>query len=105
MGKRACVEEEGEEELLKQYETAELPDALPTNPNGVLARKEVSISPLFPAEDREIAAEVVRSHGGNSQPKERGLEYKCRGVHYTKYWFPPSLPSLPSPSRYSRFSI
>jgi len=40
----------------------------------VLARKEVSISPLFPAEDREIAAEVVRSHGGNSQPKERGLE-------------------------------
>ena len=64
--KRVCVEvEEGEEELMREYAAAELPDAPPTNPGGVLAGVEVSVSPLFLVEDRGIAAEVVRSHGGN----------------------------------------
>lgn len=64
--KRVCVEvEEGEEELMREYAAAELPDALPTNPGGVLAGVEVSVSPLFLVEDRGIAAEVVCSHGGN----------------------------------------
>ena len=65
---------------MKQYETAELPDALPTNPARVMAGKEVSISPLFPAEDREIAAEVVRSHGGNSQPRTGVQLCACSGT-------------------------
>jgi len=64
--KRVCVEvEEGEEDLMRQYAAAELPDAPPTNPRGVLAGVEVSVSPLFLVEDQGIAAEVVRSHGGN----------------------------------------
>ena len=64
--KRVCVEvEEGEEDLMRQYAAAELPDAPPTNPRGVLAGVEVSVSPLFLVEDQGIAAQVVRSHGGN----------------------------------------
>ena len=50
---------------MRQYAAAELPDAPPTNPRGVLAGVEVSVSPLFLVEDQGIAAEVVRSHGGN----------------------------------------
>ena len=59
-----------EDDLMMQYHTAEFPsspgtsnDGPPTG-DGVLDGKEVSVSRLFSEEDRRIATQVIRTHGG-----------------------------------------
>lgn len=67
--KRTRVKEEameGEEDLLTQYQTAELPDPPPPAQTGVLSGQTVSVSGHFSPSDQQVACKVIRTHGGRS---------------------------------------
>ncbi len=55
---------EGEEDLLEQYQTAELPAPPPEAQTGVLRGKKVSVSSQFSPEDQQTASRVIVTHGG-----------------------------------------
>ncbi len=57
-------EGEGEQDLLLQYQTAELPAPPSPGQTGVLTGKEVSISAQFSPDDQRVASKVIGTHGG-----------------------------------------
>ena len=61
----AGEQDEGEEDLMMQYQRAELPaPPSPVQSTGVLQGKEVSVSFQFSREDQQTATKVITAHGG-----------------------------------------